>query len=790
MKDFYGKTYRNNRFSDLLNGLFGRLDSLVSDFFNLGRALSIRPLVLPATLMISCSALCYISASFIPSLVISVVIILFTLFFAKRSEVNKTALMLTDLILCISFVYIGIFISSRLNAGCDTADSYICEITEVSADISGDLDMTVKLENGALCKVRFYCEYDSFNPGDVLKLYGKLKEPDKAGNPGEFDYREYLRKQGILYTISCKDYETVRTAGFPFSLMGIIQRFFFKLRKDSFDSVSVFFDEPEKALTAAVCLGDKSLISSDVKRSFSLSCCSHLLAVSGTHFAGFLACLPMLLNILHIKRDKAFITHAALCILIGCLTGWSESVTRASIMSICVFADREWLSAVSLASSVMVLADPFCPMSSGFQMSFCAVIAIKVYGEKISDWLIKLHLGEKLASLISLPISAGLGLIPFWTDISMRTDPAHLVVQIAGTAVAGASCTFFIPCVLLCRLLPFLTEYLSSPLLLCLKIIRRLVSFGSRLSESGGKPVHLNPSILLVLGISVFLYMLPPCMLRRIMLKPFVLILALFTVLEAFTYFKAPVCCVIFADVGQGDCCLVITSDKTCLIDGGTWEEGSTAVSNLLDHYGLSYVDYGIMSHWDVDHAGGIAALYEQGRLNNIYTSYIPDPGIKDKDVEDFFKSTEIDESDYLSVLKPAYSGDLIILSDSVYIEVLYPSENIDGGNESSLVLKLHIEGAEETKILFTGDIGSETESRLVEDGTDLDCDILKVAHHGSKYSSTSEFIDACSPDIAVISVGANNFYGHPAPSTLERLENYGCSIFRTDIEGAVMLEY
>ena len=250
MKDFYGKTYRNNRFSDLLNGLFGRLDSLVSDFFNLGRALSIRPLVLPATLMISCSALCYISASFIPSLVISVVIFVFTLFFAKRSEVNKTALMLTDLILCISFVYIGIFISSRLNAGCDTADSYICEITEVSADLSGDLDMTVKLEDGALCKVRFYCEYDSFNPGDVLKIYGKLKEPDKAGNPGEFDYREYLRKQGILYTISCKDYETVRTAGFPFSLMGIIQRFFFKLRKDSFDSVSVFFDEPEKALTA------------------------------------------------------------------------------------------------------------------------------------------------------------------------------------------------------------------------------------------------------------------------------------------------------------------------------------------------------------------------------------------------------------------------------------------------------------------------------------------------------------------------------------------------------------
>ena len=102
----------------------------------------------------------------------------------------------------------------------------------------------------------------------------------------------------------------------------------------------------------------------------------------------------------------------------------------------------------------------------------------------------------------------------------------------------------------------------------------------------------------------------------------------------------------------------------------------------------------------------------------------------------------------------------------------------------------LHILGSEDTSILFTGDIGFPAESMIVDSGVDIDCDILKVAHHGSKYSSSDEFIAACSPSVAVISVGKNNFYGHPAPSTLERLESYGCAVFRTDEEGAVVMEY
>ena len=424
-------------------------------------------------------------------------------------------------------------------------------------------------------------------------------------------------------------------------------------------------------------------------------------------------------------------------------------------------------------------------------MSFCAVIAIKVYSEKILRFLIQIHVNEAAAKLISLYIAAGLGLIPFWSDISMRPDPEHLVIQIAGTFLAGAGCTFFVPCVVLCLLFPFWAEILSAPLYYCLKVLLAIVRTGSSLSEQSGMPVHLSSHQLVVLGFTVFLYMIPPSLLKRLLLRPCSLLLAVIIGFEMFSMIDRPDCRVIFADVGQGDCCLVITPEKTCLIDGGTYTEGSKTVSGLLDYYGISKVDICIMSHWDADHAGGIAALYDMGRTRTILTSYIPGADHRDKDVREFCKSLGRESpfgSGDSSLLSLVLAGDRITLSDGVYLDVLYPSESTGGGNESSLVLMLHING--ETSILFTGDIGSETEAVLIGDSVFLDCDILKVAHHGSKYSSSAEFIEACSPDTAVISVGANNLYGHPAPATLDRLESYGCDVFRTDLEGAVVLEY
>lgn len=794
MNGFYGKTIKNYGCQSTGERLIFWLRSHLSELSGLDQAFSRRPLLLPAVLLITCCMLSFWSESVIPAAFMCVVVV-FVGVSCWQLKKNANALFLA-LIICLMLLNSGFYISSRLNAREDTGNTeFLCRITSVSRDMSGDIDVTVRLKGGAYCVLKYYGKdplYKNLKSGDVILVQGKIKEPRKAGNPGEFDYREYLKKQGILYVVTCDSFE-VSEGGFPSNVTGFMQDFFFGLRKEALNAVSSTFDRSSKALAAAVCTGDKSLISDDVRRDFKMSCCSHLLAVSGTHFAGFLVCLPMVLNAFRLKRRSAFMVHSLFCILIGFMTGWSDSVTRAAIMSICLFAGRDWLSSLCLASVVMTLADPFCPLSSGFQMSFCAVLGIKVCSRRLTAILMRLHLGEKISSVLALAASAGLGMIPFWTEISMRPDIEHLLIQIAGSFIAGLACTCFIPCVFLCSLLPFWSRYLSSPLLLCIKALESLVSLGSDLSGKGGAPVHLPKEFLVVLAVTVILIFLPRNMLKRPALTVLCPVLAVMTGFNVFSIIYRPECRVVFADVGQGDCCLIMTHGKTCLIDAGTYEEGASTVADLLDHYGISKVDVCVMSHWDVDHSGGIAALCVQGRTKTILTSYVPSADDKDKDVKDFFKSTGLNEREktlYISQLKPAHAGDRIFISESVWLDVIYPSEGKGGGNEESLVAKLHIDSPDPVDILFTGDIGKDTEKLMIEDQLDLDCDILKVAHHGSKYSSTAEFIEACSPSVAVISVGANNFYGHPAPATLERLDSYGCRVFRTDLEGAVVLEY
>ena len=795
MNDFYGKSTGIFRRRSIPERLFFKARSLVSDFAHLYQVFSKRPLLIPAVLLLLCCFLSYLTHSLVPAIFTCLLVLVISAIYYR---IHKTAnALFASILICCMLIYSGISIFSRLNASADTGtEGFQCYVTSVSHDLSGGIDVIARLDGGAYCVLKYYGAdpvFSSIKTGDYLSIYGKLKEPEKAGNPGEFDYRKYLKKQGISYILTCDSVEIISRAGFPINFTGCIQDAFFNMRKSALDAVCSSFDEPSRSLTAAVCSGDKSLIADDVRRDFKMSCCSHLLAVSGTHFAGFLVCLPMILDVFRLKRRSAFMVHSLFCILIGCMTGWSDSVTRAAIMSICVFAGRDWLSALSLASVVMTLADPFCPLSTGFQMSFCAVIGIKVYSPKVSAFLMKLHLGESLSKMFSAATCAGLGMIPFWSDIAMRPDIPHLLIQIAGSFIAGACCTFFVPCVLLCGFLPFWSLYLSSPLLLCIKALRHLVSFGCELSERGGAPVHLSQVFLIVLALTIFLFFVPPSILKRLFFKLSCLILAVMTGFNIVSAINRPNCRVVFADVGQGDCCLIMTRDKTCLIDGGTYDEGASTISDLLDYYGIWQVDLCIMSHWDVDHAGGIAALCMQGRTKTILTSYIPGSSDSDKDVEDFFKSTGLNNDSralYLSQLSLCLAGDRITLSDSVFLDVLYPSSSTGGGNEQSLVAMLHISGSDPVDILFTGDIGTLTETRLIEEYVDLDCDILKVAHHGSKYSSSEVFIAASSPSIAVISVGAHNFYGHPAPATLERLENAGCTIFRTDQEGAVVLEY
>ena len=231
-----------------------------------------------------------------------------------------------------------------------------------------------------------------------------------------------------------------------------------------------------------------------------------------------------------------------------------------------------------------------------------------------------------------------------------------------------------------------------------------------------------------------------------------------------------------FVDVGQGDCCFIQTpNNKTILIDGGGSEVGSfdvgksTLLPYILDR-GYTKIDYIIVSHFDTDHIGGLLTIMEELKVG---TAIISKQG---EESENYKKFKEIVNNRNIKVLV-VNKGDRLQIENNLYFNFLWPnnsklvSENIL--NNNSIVCKLYYKNF---SMLFTGDIEEIAESEILKEYNNnldiLNSTVLKVGHHGSKTSSTQEFIEAVIPKIALIGVGENNKFGHPNDGVLERLEN------------------
>jgi competence protein ComEC len=244
---------------------------------------------------------------------------------------------------------------------------------------------------------------------------------------------------------------------------------------------------------------------------------------------------------------------------------------------------------------------------------------------------------------------------------------------------------------------------------------------------------------------------------------------------------------IIFLDVGQGDSILIIfPNQKTILIDGGEHDQSDTILS-LLKEYNIEKIDNVVATHPHADHIGGLLNIIQNVPIGKIY-----DTG-QEHNTQTFENYLDLIESKRIPFNLARENNEIDDLDSKVDIKILNPPEPLFVGtgndiNDNSIVLKLTYSNF---SILFTGDIGEIPEERLVSNENIIkDIDILKVPHHGSKYSSTVEFLQTVNPQIAVISVGEDNRYGHPHLETLERLENQESikHIFRTDIDGTIIL--
>lgn len=244
---------------------------------------------------------------------------------------------------------------------------------------------------------------------------------------------------------------------------------------------------------------------------------------------------------------------------------------------------------------------------------------------------------------------------------------------------------------------------------------------------------------------------------------------------------------VTFFDIGQGDAIFIETPQRyQILIDGGP---DSTILEKLGDEMPFwdRTIDLIILTHPEHDHIFGLIEVLKRYKVENIlWTGVLRDTA----EYEEWIKSIAEEEAK----IYIAKSG-LRIFGDSTSrgrsnLDILYPFEGLEGEtvsntNNTSVIARL-VFG--KTSFLFTGDIYKSVERELIKENTYIESDVLKVAHHGSKTSSAPEFIEAVSPEIAVIQAGVDNSYGHPSPETLEILEKYDITIFRTDINGDIKI--
>lgn len=230
-----------------------------------------------------------------------------------------------------------------------------------------------------------------------------------------------------------------------------------------------------------------------------------------------------------------------------------------------------------------------------------------------------------------------------------------------------------------------------------------------------------------------------------------------------------------FIDVGQGDATLIKADGHAMLIDAGENDKG-TAVQLYLQKQGVEQLDYLVLTHTDSDHIGGADVIVTKFDIGQIFMSDFKKDNKTYRELMDSMKYR------HMTFITPEVGAEYEL--GSAIFTVIAPNDTYEDANNSSMSLILDYG---DTSFLFSGDCEEEAEQDMLANGLNLDVDVYQVGHHGSKSSSTEEFLDAMSPEYAVISCEEGNSYGHPHAKTLNNLRARGIRVFRTDEQGSIV---
>ena len=628
--------------------------------------------------------------------------------------------------------------------------------------------------------------------GQQLKLKGHIWAPDPVTNPYEFDFGAYLNRQGMdaYATAKIEDVTILgSTGGMSTTLVAI--RHAIARRIDALFPRSA-------AIMRALVLGDRSLLGDEQRDALQRSGTAHMISISGLHVTLLAAILSLLLGLI-MPRKYAVLVAIALLIPYGALIGFTAPFVRA----LCTFAVFSLAPIAGLPSDgitrlcgvmlVWLMVKPLSLEDTGFALSYAASAGIillmpplqRLVGlEGLNRSLPRIH-GARHALLQGVSYVGDL----ICASVAAQLATLPLVVASFGGQPL-LSVPFNLVCVPLCMagyvlgLLALLLSAIFMPLgALLARVPDALLAALTAVTRAGGgidggyARVGRYPFILVVAHWAIMVAASDISRIRIRWCRPMPLglvgVAALSTLL---VFMKAWPFTLVFLDAGQADCAVVQNHGCTWLIDvGDTYTPAADYLSaNCLKLNGI------VLSHPHEDHAGGLPDILDSFRPDAIYipAGWFDVEEIAPSIVEGFDKARAMGIP-----IRQLHTGDIVELSGAARLEVYSPDVGTvpEDVNDMSMLALVSCEGQ---KALFTGDLSQAGEPDAIPDA-----DVLKVAHHGSDKGTSERFLASVTPDIAVISVGENN-YGHPGEQTLEHLSASGAEIYQTRQSGAITMRH
>jgi len=684
------------------------------------------------------------------------------------------------------------------------------EVTNIDLIRTDELDfeinlnpMTIKDSVNAnnvnlICKVKASQKelmklYDKIKIGNILEADGNYVKGGEERNPGEFDYNKYLRKNGVSGLLYIYSSSKIKIVGEEASFIGSL---IFNTRKNIDEQIRKIYNPETAGFLRGILLADRSEINYNEKQDFINSGVIHILAVSGLHVGYILLIFTFIFGRFNVYI-KSVLTIIGL-ILFLLITGVPPSAFRATVMAIVLISAflmnraTKLLNSVAIAALIILIINPAELFNAGFQLSFSAVISIAliypVFREKIEEKNFQNRLLRGLLLFLGVSLAAQIGTLPvtiyYFGKISLVALFTNLLVIPAAGIIVGIG----IFSLVLSFSLPVVAPFFTIVNEVLVKLIYSIIHFtgGSELS-------FLRIHNFSILDIITF----------------YSLLIFFFYYFRSFQNFFAKVCLsvlcifcyviigpigntnllpenklsVLMVDVGQGDAFLLkFPNGKTALIDAGeanySFDNGERVILPLMNNLGIDKIDYGFVSHVDLDHYGGFVSLIHNGKIKNIFKPEIDSSLNKDLRFEKYIADNNLSVNHYHKTI-------LKIGNVRIYVLNANMEHNFSSNNNSGL-LKIVYGNSE---FLFTGDLEKQGE-RYYDNyyGNFLDSDVLKVGHHGSKTSSSIGFLNLVSPEISLISAGIQNKFHHPSGITLEKLEKFNSAIYRTDLSGAILL--